>query len=268
MQNITVYWHLILDYYRIFHEYISIWELIKPILLYTFLFLIAGIALVFFCKKWILVDRKYSIWKWLTYSYFILIPLWIAFSGAKFGLLHGLQKECKHATTKIMGDADFKIDSTIAKNLIVANATPNQLIDLYTFYYFDMYKLQLKDISINNTGIKQKLATVLLAGIQSKILSELLKFVIKDNLEKYLHIDKKVTNEILSTKFKEYAENGLFTKIIHIQIDATFKGLKKSTFLLMFLILFIPVIEISIAYYLLYKGNNEPNNKDFDKPIN
>ncbi len=270
MKNIATYWHLLLDYYHIFHEYISIWELIKPILLFTFLFLISGISLVFFCKKWLLVERKYPIWKWITYSYFVLIPIWIGFSGAKFGLLQGLQKECKHATTKIMGDADFKIDSTIAKNIIVANATPNQLIDLYTYYYFDLYKIQLNDISTKQTGVKQKLAKILLVGIQSKILSELLKFVIKDNLDKYLHIDKNVSNEILSTKFKEYAENGLFTKIIHIQIDATFRGLKKSTILLMFLILLIPVIEICIAYYLLNKMQqaNTTNETEINNTFN
>ena len=102
----------------------------------------------------------------------------------------------------------------------------------------------------SDNKIESKVSFIFLKIFKGKTFSIIIKTGIEELVDKSLGLDKDVTQDVLKTKLDELLKEGVVTKIILIQIDKLFNGMKNTIYIIVFLILLIPTIEIAIAYWL------------------
>ncbi len=73
-------------------------------------------------------------------------------------------------------------------------------------------------------------------------------------VEKSLGVEEDITAEAMEVRLGELLNSGLLTRLVGMQIDKFFNGIKTGICLLFFLILLIPATGVAIALYLNKKN--------------
>jgi len=125
----------------------------------------------------------------------------------------------------------------------------NEVIDGISEEMYIQYENSLKNTS---TNISDKAVSFFYKMARGKIIAYKVKQLIHKLLTDKIGTSDEVSKEIMDIKLEELLKEGLFTKIITVQVDSFFKGILKGVVITFLLILLLPIIEIIIAF-IMYK---------------
>lgn len=268
-------WKEVLKLLVEYAEFVHWGKLIGFTLLGVFLGLLLGILTVTFTRKYIFVQRDNKYWKMIAYVWLIGIPLWFAYTGLKYGVIHAAEKNVLAEIPAIIGTAGAPYGKSISDDWLDAlltdggyqckecegqiflEFTPNNAIDIGVAFFYDYYVGALDKITNNKVGFVAKTAEVLKGFVTVKFVSYMLKKTLKDQLESKLQLPANVTDELLATSFRDYLDEGFLKKFTTLIIEDLFKSLKKGTLTMFFIVIAIPGIEIAIAHYFHRKNQEE-----------
>lgn len=252
-QAINEYWDLIANYTNPF-------KIIFSSIVSTIIVLIITIIALIFLRKIILIKRKHIILRILSISYFILIPIIMCLFGFKWGLINGVQNDLKEHAKAYTSDLSKSFNMSVSNNFKAffvggkydskLNFSPNEGIEAVSDLLYQNYGASLENMVASDNKIEAKVSFIFLKIFKGKTFSIIIKTGIEELVDKSLGLDKDVTQDVLKTKLDELLKEGVVTKIILIQIDKLFNGMKNTIYIIVFLILLIPTIEIAIAYWL------------------
>lgn len=252
-------------------EYVHWGKLIGFTSMGLLLGLILGIALVYFSRKFILVKRNNKWWKLLAYFWIIGIPLWSAYSGMKYGVIHAAEKNIIAEFPEAISSASKQYSAKVESNWVSAmlinggyqciecedqiflTLTPDNAIDIGVVFFYDYYVGAINQLSKSENSVMAKSTLVLKNFVSINVISTYVKNTIKSQLESKIKLDKKITKELLETAFKEYVEEGFLVKLSTLVIEDFFSKMKQSIVLFYFAMLLFPIMEISFTHYKLKK---------------
>lgn len=231
-------------------------------------FFLAGL-LIILLRKFIFIKRRHVLLKVLAILYAIVIPILAGFFGFKLGLINGIHHDLKEhlgTYTKSL-DAAFseEMNGKLTEVMSVGNGTDlskvsmKDLVDSVSVTIYDSYKqtLEYKAVAVKS-DLTSKVSVLLLDLMSVKGISIALKKGITKLVEKSIGVDEEMTTEVMELRLSELLKSGLLTKIVGIQIDRLFNGLKNGIYLIFSIVLLIPAIEVFIAFYLHKKAAVQP----------
>ncbi|MGB1248271.1 MAG: hypothetical protein ACPG4Z_05255 [Chitinophagales bacterium] len=248
-------------------EHIDVMIFVKNILISLLVSAIASITAVIIFRKYILAERRHWSLKILSYVWLIGIPIFAIYTGFKYGAINAIHKNVEQEITIQMEELSSILSESIGdewasalttgeyacefcEDNLLLELTPANALDVGVLLVFDEYSQILQQLENHEKPILQKIGLVLTKTIQVKIVS----WAVKKGIEKLLEkagLSPDIADEMLDTKMNELLEGGILAKIISIQLGEIFGGLKKSTLLLFFGLLLLPVGEIAYAHYWL-----------------
>lgn len=224
-------------------------------------FVLAGL-LIILLRKFIFVKRRHVILKVLAIIYAIVIPILAGLFGFKLGLVRGIHHDLKEhlgAYTKSLDDAfsEQLRDELGTGNL--SKTSVKDLVDTVSVAIYDVYRHTLEYKALDaKKDLSSKVSVFLLDLFSAKGISTGLKKGITSLVEKSLGVEEDITSEAMEVRLGELLKSGLLTKLVGMQIDKFFNGLKTGIYLVFFLILLIPGVEVAIALYLNKKAASNP----------
>ncbi|ACU64557.1 hypothetical protein [Chitinophaga pinensis] len=227
--------------------------------------LLTLILLIVFRKR-VLVPRKYTALRILAYSYFVILPLLAGFFGMKWGFFNGLRKDIKAHTSvyieHIPSSIDAKTSAAVSNylrdnNASLSNLTTDQLIDAVAEVIYTQYDSLLAQQQTLQQG-SNVILPWLLKLTKGKGMAQFAKHTIHKLLKEKLGLDEDVSKELMASRIDEVLRTGLFAKIAMIQVDHFLKSIQKGILITLCLLMAIPLVEITIAHYLLKKKKATP----------
>ena len=225
--------------------------------------LIASIIILILLRKVILIKRRHKILKFLSISYFVLIPIICAFFGFKWQFLNKLGNNLAENITKETKVVDNLVKMKLAEviNPYYLNKSENlegkipisvnDLVDILAdSLYVNYVELKKTNLSNEQNDYMDKALELYIDITKSKGLSFLIKEGLSKIITKSLKIEQETTKEMMDTKLGKLFDDGILSKIVDTKIRSFFGGLKKSVLTTLGIILLIPTIEILIAYFL------------------
>ena len=271
--NIGEYWELLTKYTNPFSILISC---LKYAALAFFVFLL----LVIFLRKFILVKRRYLVFKIFAWTYIILIPIIAGFFGFKWGLIQGVKNDLKtHLSAYTTGmDAlltgalgrgadDFVTELTTGKDSVNRNISADEAVENFSDLIAVNFETTIDKKILGDGKVKNKAATVLLRMTKSATISYGLKYAIRKLLHDELGIEEGASKKLMAKKFNDLLNKGLFTSIMEIQIERFFSGMQKSLYILFSLILLFPVTETIISNVLYRKKLKKERTMKKEMPV-
>lgn len=217
------------------------------------------IVVLILLRKFILIKRRHVILKVLAISYMILIPILTGLFAFKLGLVNGIHKDIKEHLPNYTKSIDQAFTKKIIDNLHdffsskkgtdLSKYSAKDMVDGISLVIYSSYKSSLDTIVSKDEGFTAKVAGFLLDILKAKGISMALEKGITKVVEKTIGLDEEVTSDAMKMKLSELLKSGLLTKVLDLQIDKFFKGIKSGIYLIFGLILLIPGIEIGIAIW-------------------
>lgn len=265
-QTISEYWTLISEFTNPFKIILS------AIGSTTVAFLVIVLVLVFL-RKIILIKRRHILLRILSISYFVLIPILTLFFGFKWGLVNGIHHDLKDHLTAYTKGLNSVYNENVAGSLqslvtgTKADSTmkisTNDVIDTLSVVLYRNYgDLLYQEVNSHKGDMTGKVAGIFLKLFREDGISYAIKKGLVKLVEKSIGVDEEVTKEVMSVKINELLEKGVITKIVEIQLDKFFKGIKRGIIFMFCMILLLPVVEIAIAYWLFKKATTNLPEQD------
>lgn len=219
------------DYWQMLPNYADTLRIVLSAIITAIVVFFITLLLFIFFRKIILVKRKNLFLKYLAISYMIVIPLVAGFFGFKFGLINGLDNNLKKNLPSYTKNIEktfinkFGADmSTILfskfPNSKEANIkiSTNEAIDMLSLAIYTQYGQSLEQSS-KQQGIRSKAAELILQIARGKMVSSKIKKGIHGLLVDKIGTSEEVSKEIMDTKIGELVKEGLFTKILTLQVN-------------------------------------------------
>ncbi len=255
----------ILDYWEILKQYTNPFDIIKGTILYILIFFFVTLVLVFVFRKRILVKRQNAMLKYLSYAYFIVLPLLSGFFGFKYGMANAVEKDLiKHTDSystaienSFLADSSGILKAVLSGDVNMAKNTPgisvNNSIDVLTYVIYDSYGATLEKAAKANNTVTAKVAGLFLKVTQSMVISKMVKKTLHNVISEKVGLGEELSDKLMETKLNELIKNGIFKEIAIIQIKQVFGGIKKGVLIMLSLVFGACIIEIGIAHYYLKK---------------
>ncbi len=246
------------SYWGLLTQYINPVKIIWSGILTSILaFVVAIILLVVFRKK-VLIKRRYIILKCLAIAYLIFLPLFSAYTGFKWGILHGLQKDIIAHLPTYTQDLDAVFRSSLTDDVagMPTSLSTNEYIDLLAEIVYSEYITTIDYLP--KEGFHGKLVTKLHSLMFTSTIANYTKRTIHKWVKKKVGLDEKVTKEVMEVKLNELLRDGLFNKIAAIYVKKIIGGMKNSVLLVFVIIVGLPLVEIVIAVRLNRKVEEYP----------
>lgn len=220
-------------------------------------FVLAGL-LIILLRKFIFARRRHVILKVLAILYAIIIPILAGLFGFKLGLVSGIQTDLKEHLPAYTKSLDEAFSREIRKSLDkhdLSGIAAKDLVDTVSVAIYDVYKQTLEYKALDSRkDLSSKVSVFLLDLFSAKGISMGLKKGIMAVVEKTLGVKEELTAEAMEVKLDELLRSGLLTRLVSMQIDKFFNGMKGGIYLIFGLILLVPAIEVAIALYLNKKA--------------
>lgn len=224
-------------------------------------FVLSGL-LIILLRKFIFVKRRHVTLKILSILYAIAIPILAGLFGLKLGLVNGIHHDLKEHLSTYTKSLDAAFSEELQKELgpgDLSKTSVKDLVDTVSVAVYDVYRHTLEHKALDaKPDLASKVSVFLLDLFSAKGISMGLKKGITKLVEKTLGVDEDVTSEAMELRLGELLKSGLLTKLVGMQIDKFFNGMKTGIYLVFFLILLIPGIEVAIALYLNKKAVTNP----------
>ncbi len=248
--NLSEYWDLLT-------QYTNPVKILSSAIIYAILAGISVILILIFLRKRILVKRKYRLLKVLAISYFFVLPLVAGFFGFKWGLVKGVRSDIKEHLIKNTQDLNLLLKNSITNDSTYAslvgntldslNFSTNDVANALSIIYYTQYVRLLEETSKSQNSLKKNSASLLYMITKDYDVGNKTKKGIQRILNEQLKFDEDITQQAMNTKLNELFDNGLFSKILGIQIDKFLGKVQNNILLLFGIILLFPVVEIIIA---------------------
>lgn len=258
--------HAFVEYYRYFSEYINPVAVIGAGILCAVVFALALLVLLIIFRKKILVQRRYTALKYLAWSYFLVLPLVGGYFAFQWGALNSMQNQLKEnipaklkAYTDGMDTGWEKYISQALTTGITDGSVPkielsaNNVVEIATEALYLRYQSVVDSLLIYNDNLLVQAVGYINHLTDGKVMSYAVKKGIYKMLESGLAMDEEMSTELMETRLDELMQQGIFSKILGLQIDRLFKPLKKSTIVIFALILGAALLEIGLAHYFIYQ---------------
>ncbi|MBC7863621.1 MAG: hypothetical protein IAF38_11635 [Bacteroidia bacterium] len=253
------------ELWELLSSYTNPFKIIFSCILYAGIAFLAFLLLVIFLRKFILVKRRYLVFKIFAWIYMITIPIVATVFGFKFGLINGIRIDLKtHMVTYTKGlnnllkeqvgqSADeFILEATSGHDSLNRPLSFDNAIDNFSEkVYVDLTTVM--ETAAQNGSKRGKAAKMFLKVVKSDGVAFGLKLTTRKVLQKGLGIRRGASKEIMSTQFDKLQERGLVSLILEEEVDRFFIPMEKSVIMVFLLILFLPVTEIIIAVILYRK---------------
>ncbi len=216
------------------------------------------ILLLIFLRKKIMVKRAYPAMRFLPVLYFVTLPLLTAFFGFKWGLIRAVHSDLETHLTAYTQPMDALLQANIDKMGVVSefvnsNMSANQLIDSLSDRIYAEYGQTLYEESMRSEDMSSKVSGLLYKITKGRMVAAGLKQAIHKMAHDYILLDDATTKELMNERMAKLLRSGLFTHIVHLQLENFFGKAARSVAILYFIILLIPLTEIVIAHVLYSK---------------
>lgn len=251
------YWNIIVEYLHPLP--VLIWAVIGGITGLTLTLL-----LLFLFRKKIGVQRCHFTLKWLSYTYFFIIPLFVGFSCGQWAALHNCENQLVKRIPKYLGDANALYNTYLKAEIEkivhdeILKSSGNKLLDNAVGTAQSMIGSAIKDKPENEPESEirnesgDKIKTYIVHSvIKSSYIRKIIVAETRNKIGKVLLMDKKLTNDFFDTEIQQLLNNGLLNTILEKHIRHLIGGLKANVLLVLFIGLAIPLTEIIIAHLLL-----------------
>ena len=253
------------DYWTLISEFTNPVKIIFSAIGSTIVAFLVIVLAMILLRKIILIKRRHILLRILSISYFVLIPILTLFFGFKWGLVDGIHSDLKEhlpAYTKGLNNVYNKNVAVSLQSLVTggkADSTvkisTNDVIDTLSVVLYRNYgDLLYQEVNSHKGDMTGKVAGVFLKLFKEDGISYAIKKGLVKLVEKSIGVDEEVTKEVMNVKINELLEKGVITKIVEIQLDKVFKGIKRGIIIMYCMILLLPVAEIAIAYWLFKKA--------------
>lgn len=224
-------------------------------------FLLSGL-LIILLRKFIFVKRRHVILKVLAITYAVIIPILAGLFGLKLGLVNGIHHDLKDHLGAYTKGLDAAFSEEIREELgdtDLSKASVKDWVDTVSVAIYNVYRhtLEYKSRDVK-PDLSSRVSVFLLDLFSAKGISVGLKKGITKLVEKSIGVDEDITSEAMEIRLGELLKSGLLAKLVGMQIDKFFNGIKTGIYLVFFLILLIPGIEVAIAVYLNKKAVEKP----------
>lgn len=224
-------------------------------------FVLAGL-LIILLRKFIFARRRHVILKALAILYAIAIPILAGLFGFKLGLVNGIQHDLKEHLGAYTKSLDAAFSAQIREELGpggLSKTSVKDMIDTVSVAIYDGYRHTLDYKALDaRQDLSSKVSVFLLDLFSAKGISAGLKKGITKLVEKSLGVEEDITAEAMEVRLGELLNSGLLAKLVGMQLDKFFNGIRTGICLVFFLILLIPGAEVAIALYLNKKAAANP----------
>ncbi len=250
------------EYWGVITKYINPFTIIGSALISTFIAFVVFLVIVLVFRKIIRVKRSQPFLNLLSIAYMILIPLLAALFGFKWGVVNGFQKDIKSHIGYYAKDLSHAFDGQLNETTghflfgglavdssgVVMKMSTNALVDTLSQKLYDKYGATLESTAMDDGTFTGKLSGLLLKVFRSKAIAFATKKGINKMLSGQLGVDKETTATLMEKKLVDIAGEGLFPRILEIQLEKVFGSMKKGVFITFSLILLLPALEVFIAW--------------------
>lgn len=251
-----------IEYYKVFAEYINPVAVVGAGIFAAVMAAVILLVLLLIFRKKVLVPRRYVILKVLSWAYFIVLPLVGGYFAFQWGALNSMQNQLKENMTAKLAAYTEGMETGWEKYVTQALTTgvtdgsvpkmelsANNVVEIATEALYLKYQTTVDSLLSNDDNLIVNAVGYINHLTDGKVMSYAVKKGIYKLLEKGLAMDEEMSVELMDTRLDELMQQGVFGKILGIQIDRLFNPLKKSTVIFFSIILLLVLVEIGLANY-------------------
>lgn len=262
-----------LKYWELLCEYINpltvlIWSIVGA--LFGF---VAGIILLVCLRKKVMVQRKYLILKILSYSYWVLVPLFLSFCAMQWSALHNVERQVVKNIPKYLGETNelfnlylrAEFEKIISEEIRQSNS--NKLLGKAVTGVQGVAGSYLKSLAKETAEAEadsqlkkgMNMASSYLAGVvmESSFVKEKVLSEIRKKVGSTLLMNEELTNELFEVEFQRFLDNGVINTVLEKQVRNIVGGFKLNVWIMLLLGMLFPVSEIVIANWMHSKKKKE-----------
>lgn len=238
--------------------------------------ILLSIALLYTLRTHVLIERRHFTLKWLSYSYWIILPLFIGFSFGQWAALHNCERQIIKNIPKYLGDANalyntylkIEVEKIICEDILKSSG--NELLESAVGNAQSFIGKTLKSESneeIQANSYKDKISAYLVQTfLESRYVRKLIVSEIRAKAGKALLMDKELAHDFFDVEIQKLLDNGLINTILEKHIKHLVGGFKMNVVLLLLLGIAIPLAEIIIANILYRKKQTPYRNNSATNP--
>lgn len=220
-------------------------------------------------RKKILIRRRHWSLKYLSYIYFVFLPLFTGFCFTQWFGLHGCEREMVKNIPTYLGDANSAFNKYLKDEVVKVLEERHLALTGHEALYKaadlagNTVSSLAQEVQPSDSGLTSKASNFIISKIVENdfIKKQAVKYIVETLGEKVL-LDKELTNEVLNVKIENLLENGVLNTVLEKHIRNLFGGFKMNVLLIFLIGLAIPAIEIFIAHKL----NKKQLDKDSSPP--
>lgn len=257
------YWDVLCEYINPYH--VIIWGVAGGILGF-----LLTLFVVIWLRKKILVPRKYTILKVLSYCYLVFFPLFIGFIAFQLSAVHNFERQVVKNIPKYLGETNQLFNTYLKAEVIkiiseeTLKSSGNDLLDKTVKGAQSIAGTLLKDkaselwASDTETGFKDVVASYVTSVLaETGFVRTYLVSGIKQKIGNVLLMDKKTANEFFDVEIGKILDSGILNTVLEKHTKNITGGLKMNVLLLLLLVVALPVIEIIIANRIYQNKSSE-----------
>lgn len=256
-----------IEYYQVFADYINPVAVVGAGILAAVVAAIVLLVFLLIFRKKVLAPRRFVVLKVLAWAYFFILPMLGGYFAFQWGALNSMQNQLKENMTAKLAAYTEGMETSWEKYVTQALTTgvtdgsvpkvelsANNVVEIATEALYLKYQTTVDSLLSNDDNLIVNAVGYINHLTDGKVMSYAVKKGIYKLLEEGLAMDEEMSVELMDTRLDELMQQGVFGKILGIQIDRLFNPLKKSTVVVFSVILLLVLFEIGLANYLLRKN--------------
>ncbi len=218
------------------------------------LFLIISIVILIICNKLKLFKRRTKAARILVKLYFVIIPIYFIVFAIKYAPVKNTQVEVNKAIDKhkeVATDFAYRfLNSIVSDSLLSQNISTKEIVNKYLDNY--IYKTDSITVEASDYNFIQGLFHKTKRKIEYRFLIGILESKIIEEATKFVGISEKTGKALYQTGLYDLFKEGEIVEIFRNEMNKYFRHFYRLMFLVFFLGLLIPGIEIILAKTIKY----------------
>lgn len=267
LSDLISYWDILCEYINPYK--IVLWAIVGGIAG----FIITVILMIIF-RKTILVNRKYIVLKILSYCYLVFFPLFIGFCALQWSALHNCERQIINNIPKYLGETNHLFNTYIKAEVIkiiseeTMQSTGDDILNktVKTAQNFSAALFKSKageSLKTEKAGITDAVYNYISGTIiNTEFVRKYIVSEIKKKVGNVLLMDEKLSNEFFDIEIGKILDSGILNTVAEKHVKYIIGGFKMNVWIMFFLIIALPVVEIMISNRMHRKKLKEEKTKN------
>ncbi|MDH6308146.1 hypothetical protein M2451_001229 [Dysgonomonas sp. PFB1-18] len=247
----------IFEYWDILSQYIDTHIVIKWAIIGGVTGFVVALIIELLLRKKILVRRRNTFLKYLSYFYMLFFPIFTGFCSAQWAGLHNCETQLIQNVPQYIGNANTVFDdylktevTKIAKERY-KELTGNNVPDHISALAGNLIDNLLQDSRSPDSEFTAMLNRYMTDYPQEteRIRKQAVTYLTDRIDQRLLFIDKAMITELVNARLENLSDDSELTSLMEKHIKVITGDFKQKIILLFLLVMLLPVIEIVIANY-------------------